>query len=159
LVRTLLQDCRLKALYLVIRGAPGVTPVQRFAKIVEHWDKFVGAPAADALKRVRLIEWDLESGETPVLHPDIDYVIHCAAVTELGVSLAEGRKKNLFATQNLVRAVESQLKIKRFVHFSTAYVSGVTRTKIRDNSTYLWRFHNHYERTKLEAEHFVKRAG
>lgn len=159
LTRALLQDQRIKELYLVIRNSPGATPVQRFARIVEHWDKFVGVPTAAQLKRVRLLEWDLEARDLPNLPPQIDYVIHSAAVTELGVPLAKGRRANLFGTQNLMRAVENQLKIKRFVHISTAYVSGKSRGVIQESTPYPLEFHNNYELTKLESEQFVQGSG
>ncbi len=58
LVRALLLDQRIKELHLVIRGLPGASPVQRFAKIVEYWGKFVDTPTTTDLKRVRIVEWD-----------------------------------------------------------------------------------------------------
>jgi long-chain acyl-CoA synthetase len=159
LIRALLLDQRIKELHLVIRGLPGASPVQRFAKIVEYWGKFVDTPTGEVLKRVRIIEWDLESKDAPELSVKIDYVIHCAAVTELGVDLAKGRRANLFATQNLVRAVESQLRLKKFIHFSTAYVSGTTKGLLKEDDSYPKSFHNHYELTKMESEQFVRQAG
>lgn len=159
LIRALLLDRRIEELHLVIRGLPGASPLQRFAKIVEYWGKFVDTPTNEDLKRVRVIEWDLESKESPELSSKIDYVIHCAAVTELGVDLARGRRANLFATQNLMRAVERQLRIKKFIHFSTAYVSGTTKGVLKEDDTYPKSFHNHYELTKMESEQFVRHAG
>ncbi len=159
LIRALLLDQRIKELHLVIRGLPGASPVQRFAKIVEYWCKFVDVPTIEDLKRVRIVEWDIESKNAPELAKQIDYVIHCAAITELGVDLAKGRRANLFATQNLVRAVKEQLSLKRFIHFSTAYVSGTTRGLIKENGTYPKNFHNNYELTKMESEQFVCQSG
>ncbi len=159
LIRALLLDHRIKELHLVIRGLAGASPVQRFAKIVEHWGKFVDTPTTDDLKRVRIIEWDLESKDAPTLSTTIDYVIHSAAVTELGVDLAKGRRANLFATQNLVRAVECQLRIKKFMHFSTAFVSGTSKGLVKEDSAYPKYFHNNYELTKMESEQFVRQAG
>jgi len=158
LIRTLLLDQRINELYLVIRGLPGASPLERFAKIVEYWAKFVDVPTTEQLKRVRIIEWDLESKKVPNLPTKIKYVIHCAAVTELGVELAKGRRANLFATQNLIRAVETQLQLKRFIHFSTAYVSGTTKGLIKEESRYPSSFHNNYELTKMESEQFVRQT-
>jgi nucleoside-diphosphate-sugar epimerase len=159
LARALLLDERVRELHVVIRPAPGTTPVERLARLVEQWDKFVGAPDVGQLKKIRIVEWDLDARDAPTLSRSIDHVIHCAAVTELGVELNKGRRANLFATQNLVRAVERQLTVKRFIHLSTAYVSGKSRGLIREDSPYPLEFHNHYELTKRESEQFVAACG
>jgi nucleoside-diphosphate-sugar epimerase len=142
-------------LTLLIRPLAGEAPEARWQRQLAQWAKFVDVPPAAALAKVRIVACDLETGPLPRLDERHELFFHCAATTDLGVALAEGRRANVFATQRALRLAAGM----RFVHFSTAYVCGKRRGLIREDDAAPHAFHNHYERTKREAEDAVRTSG
>jgi nucleoside-diphosphate-sugar epimerase len=107
--------------------------------------------------------------ETDFSKPDLDFaaekilsdpkptvLVHLAGDTKfLPADPAAQRHTNVNGTLNVVRALRSV--ISRVVHVSTAYVAGDRTGKILESETDCGQgFHNHYEKTKFEAEVAVR---
>jgi nucleoside-diphosphate-sugar epimerase len=120
----------------------------------------IGAP------RVDLVEGDLEqmhlglSGvEFKALAGQVTDVWHLAARSRLGAGRAEMARVNVEGTRNVLDLATSARRLRRFSHFSTAYVSGDRMGVILEDELALaQRFHNAYEETKFQAELLVRRA-
>ncbi|KFZ40453.1 MULTISPECIES: SDR family oxidoreductase [Thermoactinomyces] len=87
------------------------------------------------------------------LREEIDYVFHLAAIYDLAVSKETAYKVNVTGTRNVNDFVLSLSGLKRYVYFSTAYVSGkrtgrILETELDEGQS----FKNHYEASKFEAE-------
>lgn len=86
---------------------------------------------------------------------DIDYVMHIAAATK-GESEKDFYDANVVSTQNLVNAcLAPNIKIKRFVLFSTLAVTGGTQKQECLTESCKCRPLTIYGKTKLEAENIV----
>lgn len=87
------------------------------------------------------------------LRDDIDYVFHLAAVYDLAVSKEIAYKVNVTGTKNVNDFVLQLNGLKRYVYFSTAYVSGKRTGRILETELDQGQsFKNHYEASKFEAE-------
>ena len=129
----------------LVRAADSAAAEQRlddvFAKLYRD-----GSPHR---ARVRALAGDLTAG---VDAPDqeIDVVCHCAASITFDLPLEEAREINVEGTRamlELARAVDA----RRFVHVSTAYVSGAHSGEFTEEMLGS-EFRNTYEQTKCEAE-------
>ena len=97
------------------------------------------------------------------LAEEIGAVLHCAASITFDLPLAEARQINVEGTREVVglaREAKALGRLERFVHVSTAYVSGrhpgVFRERQLDAGQ---QFRNTYEQTKWAAEHVLAAAG
>jgi len=99
--------------------------------------------------RVRALPGDLTAGIAP---PDeeIDVVCHCAASISFDLPLEEAREINVEGTRSMIELARA-VGARRFVHVSTAYVSG-THTGEFTEDMLGTEFRNTYEQTKSEAE-------
>ncbi len=94
---------------------------------------------------------------------ETDEIYHAAALTNLGAKWDEAEKINLAGTVHileLAKAAHRQGKLKRYFHFSTAYVAG-SLTPLRaleDRLPEAPVFANAYEETKFLAEKKVREA-
>ncbi len=129
----------------LVRAADSAAAEQRlddvFAKLYRD-----GSPHR---ARARALAGDLTAG---VDAPDqeIDVVCHCAASITFDLPLEEAREINVEGTRamlELARAVDA----RRFVHVSTAYVSGAHSGEFTEEMLGS-EFRNTYEQTKCEAE-------
>lgn len=120
--------------------------------------------------RVRALAADLERpglGISPIardrLAGTIGAVVHCAASISFTLELEDARRINVGGTRSvLALACEAfeRGSLDRFVHVSTAYVSGDRSDRISEHDGDIGQgFRNTYERTKLEAEHAVHDSG
>lgn len=157
LFRRILETDYATRVYVVIRPRGGDSAEQRLDRMYEYWNKFGIAPTKEKLDRVELIERDISEDGLPSFE-DIDIVFHSAASTELGGKLNESRIKNVFATQRVLNAVSKSKSLKRFVHFSTAYVSGVRKGVIKEDDQYK-PVRNSYEQSKRESEQCLREFG
>ena len=101
-------------------------------------------------------EWNRAVRET-------DELYHAAALTNLGADWEEAQKVNLGGTLHaleLARSSSRQGRLRRFFHFSTAYVAGsLTPTcAMEDEFPKNPIFANAYEETKFLAEQKVREA-
>ena len=120
--------------------------------------------------RVRAVAGDVTQpglGISPVertaLAEDIGAVLHCAASIAFDLPLEEARTINVEGTREVIgfaREAKALGRMERFVHVSTAYVSGDHDGTFRERQLVAGqRFRNTYEQTKLEAEQIVAEAG
>jgi nucleoside-diphosphate-sugar epimerase len=102
--------------------------------------------------RVRALPGDLTSGVSAP-GEEVDVVCHCAASIAFDLPLDEAREINVDGTR-MVLELAQKAGARRFVHVSTAYVSG---THSGEFTEYMLGtdFRNTYEQTKCEAERFV----
>jgi len=103
-------------------------------------------------ERVHALPGDLTSG---VDAPDeeIEIVCHCAASIAFDLSLDEAREINVDGTRTVLELARAT-GARRFVHVSTAYVSG-THSGVFTEDMLGSEFRNTYEQTKCEAERMV----
>ena len=102
--------------------------------------------------RVRALPGDLTAGvEAP--DEEIDVVCHCAASIAFDLSLDEAREINVDGTRTVLELARAT-GARRFVHVSTAYVSGTHSGEFTEDMLGS-EFRNTYEQTKCEAERMV----
>jgi nucleoside-diphosphate-sugar epimerase len=99
--------------------------------------------------RVRALPGDLTTGIEPPGEP-IDVVCHCAASISFDLPLEEAREINVEGTRAMLELARAA-GARRFVHVSTAYVSG-THSGVFTEDMLGTDFRNTYEQTKSEAE-------
>jgi len=96
------------------------------------------------------------------LAEDIGAILHCAASISFDMPLDEARAINVEGTREVIgfaRECKSLGRLERFVHVSTAYVSGKYEGTFRERQLDAGQdFRNTYEQTKWEAEHIVRAA-
>jgi nucleoside-diphosphate-sugar epimerase len=90
-------------------------------------------------------------------------VLHCAASISFDMPLEEARAINVEGTREVIgfaRECKALGRLERFVHVSTAYVSGRYAGTFRERQLVAGQeFRNTYEQTKWEAEQVVRAAG
>jgi nucleoside-diphosphate-sugar epimerase len=94
------------------------------------------------------------------LEPSLQLIIHCAASTAFRASLASLRLHNVQLTEQLLTFAQRCPDLRRFVHISTACVSGnqegeIPEARLQPAPT---AFINAYEQSKWEAEQCVHEA-
>lgn len=89
---------------------------------------------------------------------EIDTVVHLAAYYNLEASQDEAYLKNVVGTQNMLYLLGKMKGLKNFHYFSTYAVNPVAQGAV--NEDFLigddLPFHDHYSRTKNQAEHLVR---
>jgi long-chain acyl-CoA synthetase len=170
---------------ILLTGATGFLGMEVLARLLERTDHDVlclvragDADAADARLdavlgtlyhdpaphrgRVRALHGDLTSG-IAAPDADIDVVCHCAASISFDLPLEEAREINVEGTREVIgftRECKALGRLERFIHVSTAYVSGKYEGTFRERQLDAGQeFRNTYEQTKWEAEHVVREAG
>lgn len=102
----------------------------------------------------------LSSAEYNQLCEEVTDIFHLAAISYLGVAPVTARKVNVEGTRNVLELAHDAHHLRRFHHFSTAYVSGDRVGVIAEDELDLGQqFRNAYEETKFHAEKLVQRAG
>ncbi len=101
----------------------------------------------------------MNDGTYAQLTESIAGIVHCAANTRFGLSLADARAVNTEGTQNLLRFAKRCPRLQKFAHVSTGYVVGKAtghflEGPIRHSSGYF----NTYQQSKHEAEELVTQA-
>jgi nucleoside-diphosphate-sugar epimerase len=90
---------------------------------------------------------------------EVDRVIHCAATVLFDTPVDEARAINVEGTRNVLRfaeALHAKGHLRRFDHFSTAYVAGRVEGVVREDTLVPTTFNNTYEQTKWESEELVR---
>jgi long-chain acyl-CoA synthetase len=119
--------------------------------------------------RVRAVAGDVTSDGLGIssavrtsLAEDVGAILHCAASISFDQPLDEARKINVEGTREVIgfaRECKALGRLERFVHVSTAYVSGKYEGTFRERQLDAGQeFRNTYEQTKWEAEHIVRAA-
>ena len=120
--------------------------------------------------RVRAVAGDvtrpglgLPQAQRTALAEDVGAVLHCAASIAFDLPLEEARAINVEGTREVIgfaREAKALGRLDRFVHVSTAYVSGTYAGTFRERQLIAGQgFRNTYEQTKCEAEQIVAAAG
>jgi thioester reductase-like protein len=87
----------------------------------------------------------------------VTHVFHLAAIYDLAVPKDIAYKVNVNGTENLNKWLENLQNLKRYIYYSTAYVSGKREGKIYESELKKGQeFRNHYEHTKYLAELLVQ---
>ncbi len=106
---------------------------------------------------ITLADLGIERTVSEILFAQITYVFHLAAVYDLAVPLELAERVNVLGTQNVNEWVKHITGLKRYVYFSTAYVSGRRTGPILETELVMGQaFKNHYESTKYKAEVLVQ---
>ncbi|MGH2945987.1 MAG: SDR family oxidoreductase [Solirubrobacteraceae bacterium] len=105
----------------------------------------------------------LPQAERTVIAEEVGAVLHCAASIAFDLPLDDARAINVEGTREVIgfaRECKSMGRLERFLHVSTAYVSGRHPGTFRERQLVAGQsFRNTYEQTKWEAEHVVRAAG
>ena len=109
------------------------------------------------LPGVTVVRGDV-AGRLPDL-PPVDIVVHSAATTDFGLSLADARATNVEGTRTMLRLARRMPHLEKFAHISTAFVAGRRRglmleTELRHDAGFV----NAYEQSKYEAEQLTRVA-
>ena len=100
--------------------------------------------------------------ERTELAEEVGAVLHCAASISFDLPLEEARAINVEGTREVIgfaREAKALGRLERFVHVSTAYVSGAYPGTFRERQLVAGQeFRNTYEQTKWEAEQIVAEA-
>lgn len=161
LIRDLLLDgCDLA---VVARGERRSTAADRIEAIVGYWEDLLGK----RLGRPTVLEGDLHAPCCGLDAGSLRWVReHCDAVLHNAASLTfrgpdrdqEPWKSNVTGTMNVLD-VAREGGIRHFHHVSTAYVCGLRTDVVREDDLDVGQeFGNDYERSKVEAEQFVRAA-
>lgn len=106
---------------------------------------------------ITLADLGIEKDMGNRLLKQVTYVFHLAAVYDLAVPLELAEWVNVQGTQNVNAWVKQVQHLKRYVYFSTAYVSGRRVGRILESELVMGQaFKNHYESTKYKAEVHVQ---
>jgi thioester reductase-like protein len=119
--------------------------------------------------RVRAVAGDvtspglgIASAQRTALAEEVGAVLHCAASIAFDLPIDEARAINVEGTREVIgfaREAKALGRLERFVHVSTAYVSGDHDGTFRERQLGAGqRFRNTYEQTKLEAEEIIAGA-
>jgi thioester reductase-like protein len=104
----------------------------------------------------------LENGQRTALAEEVGAVLHCAASISFDLPIEDARAINVEGTREVIgfaRECKALGRLERFVHVSTAYVSGKYEGTFRERQLDAGQeFRNTYEQTKWEAEHVVRDA-
>jgi long-chain acyl-CoA synthetase len=120
----------------------------------------------ESVRRLRAVCADLtlpglglRAGAHADLVANVDRVVHCAASIAFTLPLDEARDVNVAGTQRVLGVAAAMPQLERFVHVSTAYVSGRAPAVFDESQLRGRGFRNTYERTKMEAEAAVRASG
>ncbi|TKD68833.1 SDR family oxidoreductase [Pseudalkalibacillus hwajinpoensis] len=94
-----------------------------------------------------------------VINETVTHVFHLAAIYDLAVPADIAWRTNVEGTSHVVELCEDLSNLKRFIYFSTAFVSGNREETIYEHELSKGQaFKNHYEHTKYEAEVIVEHS-
>jgi alcohol-forming fatty acyl-CoA reductase len=119
---------------VIVRPRGSGTGQDRFMRLLRKdvfrtWRDRLGAEkaAAEAQRRVNVIEGDLETAELPT---DLDVAIHCASSVSFDPPIDEAFRTNVSGAVRLYERLGRQERPPHLVHISTAYVSSGGRGRM-----------------------------
>lgn len=125
---------------------------------VPHGAQRVSAVRGDLLER----GLGLSAADRARLVGSVDRIIHCAASISFELPLHEARDINVRGVGRVVelaREIAAAGTLRRFVHVSTAYVSGRHSGVFGEDDLHVGQeFRNTYERSKNDAEQLLRAA-
>ncbi len=136
----LLGDVPEGRIVLLVRSQTGSTSRARVEYLFRKpaFDVVRGRIGEDGLRaildeRVTIVDGDFSRG-VPELPGDIDIAIHSAATVAFDPPIDEGFQTNLFGAMNLYRGVIESGSRPCLVHISTAYVAGVAKGVVPEDT-------------------------
>jgi long-chain acyl-CoA synthetase len=149
-------------IYVAVRADDPLAAQTRLAETVGRlWET-----PPESIRRLRAVCADLTApglGVSASAHDElianVDRIIHCAASISFTLPLAEAREVNVTGTRRVLELAAELPGLARFVHVSTAYVSGRSPDVFEEVHVGGSGFRNTYERTKMEAETAVRSSG
>lgn len=101
----------------------------------------------------------LSTLEYAALCKELTAVYHLAGVYYTGIDPRTARRINVVGTRGALELAADCTRLRRFLHWSTAQVSGKRRGLVREDELDPTRgWHNVYERTKFDAEKLARAA-
>lgn len=145
--------------HVLLTGATGFLGGEMVDRLVARGDR-VTALTRRPLERqphpaVKTLLGDLTGPLDVDVPDDVDLVIHCAASVAFDPPIEEQRAINVQGTCRVLELAARLPRLERFVHVSTAYVSGTHVGKAGPDHTGT-AFRNAYEQSKAEAEAHVR---
>ena len=148
--------------FLAVRARNPEEAERRMHNVFGHLYENVPASA----ERVRPVAVDLETADLGLdaaqraeLVQHVERVVHCAASVAFTLPLDEARAINVDGTRRMLELARSLPNLERFVHVSTAYVSGRESGLFGEaDSGGRSSFRNTYEASKAEAEIVLEEA-
>jgi thioester reductase-like protein len=108
---------------------------------------------------VAAMDLGLSGAEVRRLFREITEVYHLAAIYHLGVPRNQAVRVNVEGTRRVLELAREMTGLRRFHHFSTAFVSGRREgTILEADLDGSHGFRNHYEETRFHAEVLARRA-
>ncbi len=108
---------------------------------------------------VTAMDAGLSGPEFRCLTDQVTEIYHLAAVRAVDADQPHAEAVNVHGTQNVLSIAKAARTLHRFIHFSSAYVSGDRQGVIMEDELELGQsFRNAYEATKYRAEVLVRRA-
>lgn len=148
-------------LYLLVQASEEESARKALANI-----QATSSRALDIDQRTRILTGDvtaldlgLSGGEFRLVTDRVQEIYHLAAVHALSGDKRLAEAVNVQGTANVLALARAVRQLNRFVHFSSAYVSGKrTGVIMEDELEQGQSFRNDYEATKLQAEVLARRA-
>lgn len=97
----------------------------------------------------------LSEKDLNTLSDEVTIIIHTGAETGFAETAEHMYETNVCGTRNMTVFAKKCRNLRRFVHVSTAYVSGTLEGLIKEESVRASEYSNHYELSKAEAERIV----
>ena len=165
IVGHILENDRSAKLILLIRAESVLKAEERLVKVLQKLSPQI--ILAESRERIEILCGDitrpglgLDKSQVDTLSSQITHIIHAAAATKFDQALESARRVNVGGTVNVMRfarLVSEHGRLQRVAHISTAYVCGNREGTIYENDNSGERhFSNNYERSKWEAEHYVR---
>ncbi|MFC7322055.1 SDR family oxidoreductase [Halobacillus campisalis] len=115
-------------------------------------------------EKVQLVEGDitnpilgLEPFLSQKLQHEVTHFFHLAALYDLAAPFVRSWQINVDGTRHVMEWLRKARRLKHFIYFSSAFVSGRREELIYENElVHDAGFKNHYEYTKYEAERIVQ---
>ena len=147
---------------LLVRSRREKSPGDRMQDVLE--DLYPGTDTGSLAERIRVHEGDialerlgLDEGDYNDLVSRTTRIIHCAAAARFDLDIEDARGINVGGTRNMLELAHACGSLDKFDYIGTAYVSGIRDGLILEDELDVGQEHrNTYERSKLEAEKFVR---
>ena len=117
-------------------------------------------------KRVKAVRGDVGSKQLGMSDDDwewvsksTNYILHAAALTDWGANIKDATKVNVFGVKEVISlAYSCRPNLKKFIHISSAYVSGSRVGNISPNDiNVIEHACDNYQISKIQGENLVRR--
>ena len=165
LLPLLIKDADISKLYLLVRGKTSGEIREKVFKTI--CKTFPGFDAQQVNDKVEIFSGDvtsenlgLSNNDYKLISDKATHIIHSAANVSFLQSLESARKINYGGTKNVMKfaeAANNSGNLKRVAYISTAYVFGNKSGTFYEDQSYAGSgFANSYERSKFEADRYVR---